>query len=77
MSEDPRRDAPGISWGYAGGGTSILVLLITRLLDDITAPAADDVSRGPAGLEKLLQTAWPDGTTFTRAELDAARTGQM
>ncbi|MGX1762271.1 hypothetical protein ACWIG5_36130, partial [Streptomyces lydicus] len=75
----PRRDAPGISWGYAGGGTSALALLIARLLDDITAPAADTVrgGAGGAGLEKLLQTASPDGTTFTRSELTAARTGQM
>lgn len=73
----PRRDAPGIGWGYSGGGTSALALLITRLLDDITAPAADRVRGGAPGLEELLHTPWPDGTTFTRAELDAARTGQV
>ncbi|MGO4612698.1 hypothetical protein AB4Z47_01235 [Nocardia sp. 2TAF39] len=72
----PRRDAPGINWGYSGSGTSTLALLITRLLDDITTPAADQVRGGPLGLEKLLQTDWPHGTTFTRAELDAARDGQ-
>ncbi|MGK8486844.1 hypothetical protein [Nocardia asiatica] len=72
----PQRDAPGISWGYSGSGTSTLALLIARLLDDITAPAADQLYGGGPGLENLLQAAWPDGTTFARADLDAARTGQ-
>jgi hypothetical protein len=73
----PRRDAPGISWGYAGSGTRSLALLLTRLLDDITSPAADQVHGGAAGLERLLQAPWPEGTTFTRPELDAARAEQM
>lgn len=68
----PRRDYPGISWGYAGSGTNTLALLIARLLDDITAPAADGLHGGGPGLEKSLQRA-ADGTTFTRAELEAAR----
>ncbi|GAB2452129.1 hypothetical protein [Nocardia tengchongensis] len=72
----PRRDYPGISWGYAGAGTNTLALLIARLLDDITAPAADGFHGGGPGLEKLLQNAG-DGTTFTRAELEAARGGQV
>lgn len=68
----PRRDSPGISSGYAGSGTSTLALLITQLLDDPTAPAAAQIHGGAPGLEKLLQTA-ADGTTFTRPELDNAR----
>ncbi|MBF6227140.1 hypothetical protein IU470_18770 [Nocardia abscessus] len=72
----PRRDTPGISWGYCGSGTSTLALLIARLLDDITAPAADQLYGGGAGLENLLQAAWPEGTTFTRTDLDAARAQQ-
>lgn len=72
----PRRDAPGISWGYKGSGTNTLALLIAQLLDDITAPAATNLRGGGAGLERLLQTNWADGTTLTRAELEAARTGK-
>ncbi|MEV0766212.1 hypothetical protein [Nocardia sp. NPDC050435] len=72
----PRRDAPGINWGYAGSGTSTLALLITRLLDDITAPAGDTINGGDHGLQKFLQTDWPAGTTVPRADLDAARTGR-
>ncbi|MCC3317816.1 MULTISPECIES: hypothetical protein [Nocardia] len=69
----PRRDAPGINWGYQGSGTNTLALLIAQLLDDITAPAATQLRGGGAGLERLLQTNWADGTTLTRAELEAAR----
>jgi hypothetical protein len=71
----PRRDAPGISWGYAGSGTSTLALLLAQLLDDITAPAPDRFHGGGPGLEKLLTTDWPNGTTFTRADLETARSG--
>lgn len=70
----PHRDGVGISWGYRGGGTSSLALLLTGILDDITTPAAEHVSGGDVGLEELLQNTPPDTTTvLTRAELDAAR----
>lgn len=66
----------GIGWGYRGGDSpAALAFLIHRLLDDITAPAADGTGRAPAGLEQLTETRWPDGTVFTRRQLEDARRG--
>lgn len=68
----PRRDAPGINWGYQGSGTSSLARLTAALLDDITAPATTRFDSDSAGLEELLTTAWPRGTTFARDQLETA-----
>ncbi|MBC7299490.1 hypothetical protein [Nocardia salmonicida] len=68
----PRRDAPGINWGYRGSGTSTLAQLIADLLDDITAPAPERFTSDSPGLEKLLTTDWPHNTTFARDQLDTA-----
>jgi hypothetical protein len=66
----------GLSWGYPGSGPGSLALLISRLLDDINAPGADNATGAPAGLEKLTQTKWPRGTVLTRAQREVARSGR-
>ncbi|WP_433825972.1 hypothetical protein ACQP2E_28175 [Actinoplanes sp. CA-015351] len=68
--QDPRW---GLGWGYAGNGPGALALLIHRLLDDITARAADDTRGAPEGLERLLSTDLPRGTRLSRSQLEAAR----
>lgn len=68
----PRRDAPGINWGYQGSGTSSLARLTAALLDDITAPATNRYDSASPGLEELLTTHWPHGTTFAREQLETA-----
>jgi hypothetical protein len=68
--QDPRW---GLGWGYAGNGPGALALLINRLLDDITARAADDARGAPEGLERLFTTDLPRGTRLDRAQLEAAR----
>lgn len=66
-----------VGWGsYAGSGQGSLALLISRLLDNITAHGADGVTGVPDGLEKLTQIDWPPGTVLTRAQLEAARDGR-
>jgi hypothetical protein len=72
----PKDSYWGLSWGYPGSGPGSLALLISRLLDDITARGADNATGAPAGLEKLTQTEWPCGTVLTRAQLEAARDGR-
>ncbi len=72
----PKHSYYGISWGYPGTGPGTLALLIDRLLDDITAPAADGAIGAAAGLEQLTEIDWPKGTVLTRAQLEAARTDQ-
>lgn len=72
----PKDSYFGLSWGYCGSGPASLALLISRLLDDINARGADDIDGAPDGLEKLTQIAWPPGTVFTRAQLEAARAGR-
>ncbi|MGH3574115.1 MAG: hypothetical protein ACRDUW_20220 [Pseudonocardiaceae bacterium] len=72
----PKDEYYGLSWGsYAGSGQGSLALLISRLLDDITAHGADSITGAPDGLEKLTQIDWPSGTVLTRAQLEAARDG--
>ncbi|MFI5497284.1 hypothetical protein [Actinoplanes sp. NPDC051859] len=66
----------GLGWGYASNGPGALALLIHRLLDDITARAADDTRGAPEGLERLLSTTLPRGTHLSRAQLEAARAGR-
>ncbi|MEV6461540.1 hypothetical protein AB0M66_23260 [Streptomyces albidoflavus] len=70
----PERDDYGIGYGYSGTGCFTLARLIDALLDDITAPAVAPDSRGepPRGLFALLSNS--DDTTYTRAQLIAART---
>lgn len=72
----PKHHYFGLSWGYGGSGPGSLALLIHRLLDDITAPAADHVNGAAEGLEKLTQHDWPAGTVLTRVQLEAARDGR-
>jgi hypothetical protein len=71
--QDPRW---GLGWGYSGNGPGALALLIHRLLDDITARAADDARGAPEGLERLFSTSLPRGTHLSRAQLEAARDGR-
>lgn len=72
----PRHHYYGLSWGYGGSGPGSLALLISRLLEDITAPGADHVSGAPDGIEELTQHDWPDGTVLTRSQLESARDGR-
>lgn len=72
----PKDSYWGLSWGYPGSGPGSLALLISRLLDDINAPGADNATGAPAGLEELTQRKWPCGTVFSRAQLEAARDGR-
>ncbi|MFC9965214.1 MULTISPECIES: hypothetical protein [Nocardia] len=69
----PRRDAPGINWGYPGSGTNSLARLTASLLDDVTAPATTRYDSDSPGLLELLTTDWPHGTTFARDQLETAR----
>lgn len=62
----------GIEWGYAGSGPGSLALLIHRLLADINARAADDITGAPDGLEELCAQDWDEGTVLTRAQLEDA-----
>lgn len=71
----PQHHYFGIGWGYGGSGPGSLALLIDRLLDDIAAPAADDINGAAPGLEELTQVKWPQGTVLTRADLEEARRG--
>jgi hypothetical protein len=71
----PRDATYGLNWGYAGGGPGALAVLIHRLLDDITAQAAEAPSGAPAGLDDLTERKWPHGTVLTREQLEAARDG--
>jgi hypothetical protein len=72
----PKNSYWGLSWGYPGSGPGSLALLISRLLDDINAPGADNATGAPAGLEELTQRKWPCGTVLRRAQLEAARDGR-
>ncbi|WP_405183653.1 hypothetical protein [Nocardia sp. NBC_01377] len=69
----PHRDTHMISWGFESAVTNALALLVSRLLDDITAPAVDQWDGGGPGLEQLLSMDWPIGTVLDRAELEKAR----
>ncbi|MGH3775173.1 MAG: hypothetical protein ACRDRR_05455 [Pseudonocardiaceae bacterium] len=72
----PKDSYWGLNWGYPGSGPGSLALLISRLLDNVTARGADNAAGAPAGLEELTQTRWPRGTVFTRAQLEAAHDGR-
>lgn len=61
----------GVAWGYSG---SIIGPLIERLLDNVNAEPIDSPERPKHnGLTKLTKSDVPNGTVFTRAELEAAR----
>jgi hypothetical protein len=69
----PSMPGRGLSWGYGGGGPAALAALLDRLLDDITGPpvAYEDP---PPGLASLIRDTPREGTTtYTRAQLLAAR----
>lgn len=60
-----------VSWGYGGSGYAPLV---ERLLDDINTPPIDRWIDPPGnGLTKLSRQAVPNGTVFTRDQLEQAR----
>jgi Helix-turn-helix domain len=51
----PMDPSYGLNWGYGGGGPGALALLIHRLLDDVTAQAAEHPGDAPAGLDQLTE----------------------
>jgi hypothetical protein len=64
----------GLSWGYGGSGPHALAVLLDRLLDDITSPPVTRNANPPDGLFELIRaTPQDDVTTYTRAQLLAAR----
>ncbi len=72
----PRDNYFGFNWGYGGSGPGTLALLIHRLLDDINAPAANNIAGAPATLEEFTQIDWPEGAVFLREQLEAGRDGR-
>uniref|UniRef100_UPI003F49431B hypothetical protein n=1 Tax=Actinokineospora sp. CA-119265 TaxID=3239890 RepID=UPI003F49431B len=61
----------GVAWGYQGSGIGPL---IERLLDDITTEPIDHwVDPSPNELTHLTLDPVPNGTTYTRAQLETAR----
>lgn len=66
------QDGSGLTWGYRGGGPTRLAILLSRLLEDINAPAVRSLlnSSPPPGLLKLIRNT-KDGT-LTRKQLLAA-----
>lgn len=73
----PERTGWGVSWGYSGTGCHNLAQLLHVLLEDISTPPVTPGSpKPPHGLFDLLRTTPKDGsTTYTRAQLLAARAG--
>lgn len=74
----PQIPGHGLSWGYSGGGPWTLAVLLNDLLNDITAPAADDTTGPPRpGLLQLIEQAPQDQvTTLTRDQIETARQGR-
>ena len=73
----PERPGHGLSWGYHGGGPAALAELLGHLLDDITSPAVSRQTEPDPGLYKLVVNTPRDSvTTYSRAQLLAARTGR-
>ncbi|MFC0430030.1 hypothetical protein [Kutzneria buriramensis] len=60
-----------MAWGYSG---SYIAPLIERLLDNVNTEPID-LPEAPQGngLTKLTKKDVPNGTVFSRAELEAAR----
>lgn len=73
----PERPGCGVSWGYPGTGCHTLAELLDALLADISAPPMTSGGpEAPPGLLELLASTPQDGsTTYTRAQLLAARAG--
>jgi hypothetical protein len=72
----PELPGHGLSWGYSGGGPVALAELLGKLLDDITSPAVSRKTEPDDGLFSLVEKAPKDSvTTYSRAQLLAARTG--
>lgn len=62
--------------GYSGGGPVALAELLGNLLDDITSPAVSRKTEPDDGLYSLVENTPKDSvTTYSRAQLLAARTG--
>jgi hypothetical protein len=72
----PELPGHGLSWGYSGGGPVALAELLGNLLDDITSPAVSRKTESDDGLFSLIENTPKDSvTTYSRAQLLAARTG--
>jgi hypothetical protein len=72
----PELPGHGLSWGYSGGGPVALAELLGNLLDDITSPAVSRQAEPDDGLFSLVENSPKDSvTTYSRAQLLAARTG--
>jgi hypothetical protein len=72
----PEIPGHGLSWGYSGGGPHALAALLNKRLDDITSPPVSGDEDPPNGLFSLIEATPQDGvTTYTRAQLLAARAG--
>jgi len=72
----PELPGHGLSWGYSGGGPVALAELLGNLLDDITSPAVSRKTEPDDGLYSLVENTPKDSvTTYSRAQLLAARTG--
>jgi hypothetical protein len=72
----PELPGHGLSWGYSGGGPVALAELLGYLLNDITSPAVSRETEPDDGLFSLVKnTPKDDVTTYSRAQLLAARTG--
>jgi hypothetical protein len=72
----PELPGHGLSWGYSGGGPVALAELLGHLLDDITSPAVSRDTEPDDGLFSLIKNTPKDTvTTYSRAQLLAARTG--
>lgn len=70
----PEQSGTGLAWGYSGGGPHALAILLGLLLDDVTAAAPRGYRyRTAPGLLAGTTGKWHDGTTLTRADLEAAR----
>ncbi|MCX4452894.1 hypothetical protein OOK58_12445 [Streptomyces sp. NBC_01728] len=67
-----------VTWGYSGGGPGCLMVLIQRMLlnaasdMEVRNDADYDWRSAPSRLQELVSTSWPNGTVFTRAELEEA-----
>ena len=70
----PQSAGEGLSWGYRGAGPRHLARTLARLLDDINASNEPDATARDTGLLELVEnTPRHTVTTFTRAQLQAAR----
>lgn len=77
----PVMEAPGLSWGYSGGGPGTLADLVGRLLDDGAAHAitsSDGSTRATeTNLRAFFQRKHPRGTRLPRRVLENVRANGM